>query len=112
MLLKSWASKVPGCPWLLLLLALKQRRGYLPNMDKVAKRCNTYGLKLVIDYHYGRLSDNNYLTETPQTIDLWLKLTKRFLRSDNEPPILTPNCGKMRRIILLSLSVELINNVP
>jgi len=23
-------------------------------------------LRLVTDYHYGRLGDNNYLTETPQ----------------------------------------------
>lgn len=82
---------------------------------KVAKRCNTYGLSLVIDYHYGRLGDNNYLTETPQTIDLWLKLTKRyktqviticFSRSIISRPILTPKCGKLRRIILLSLSVD------
>ncbi|MFS2190280.1 hypothetical protein ACCC92_26630 [Mucilaginibacter sp. Mucisp84] len=51
-------------------------------MDKVAKRCNAYGLKQVTDYHYGRLGDNNYLTETPQTIDLWLKLTKRYKNAD------------------------------
>jgi len=82
---------------------------------KVAKRCNAYGLKQVTDYHYGRLGDNNYLTETPQTIDLWLKLTKRyktqiiatcFLRIIRNCPILTPNCGKLPRIILLRLSVD------
>lgn len=72
-------------------------------IDKVIKQCDTYGFKLVIDYHYGRLSDNNYLTETPQIIDLWLKLTKRykytsynnlFFEIYNEPPHISPKVWK------------------
>lgn len=89
--------------------------------NKVAKRCNAYGLKQVTDYHYGRLGDNNYLTETPQTIDLWLKLTKRdkpqiivtcFLRSNNEPPHISPKLWKVAVYNIVKLIRRLINNKP
>ncbi|MFC0516519.1 glycoside hydrolase family 5 protein [Mucilaginibacter angelicae] len=72
-------------------------------VDKVVEQCDTYGFRLVIDYHYGRLSDNNYLTETPRIIDLWLKLTKRYRSADynnlffeiyNEPPHINPKVWK------------------
>jgi endoglucanase len=26
-------------------------------------------MKLIIDYHYGKINDNNYLTETPKVIN-------------------------------------------
>ncbi len=72
-------------------------------IDKVIEQCETYGFRLVIDYHYGRLSDNNYLTETPLIIDLWLKLTKRYKSASynnlyfeiyNEPPHINPKVWK------------------
>ncbi|WPU98056.1 cellulase family glycosylhydrolase [Mucilaginibacter sp. cycad4] len=62
-----------------------------------------YGLRQVIDYHYGRLSDNNYLTETPQIIDLWLKLAKKYKSTSyynlffevyNEPSHINPKVWK------------------
>jgi endoglucanase len=72
-------------------------------IDKVVKQCDTYGFRLVIDYHYGRLSDNNYLTETPLIIDLWLKIIKRYKSTSynnlffeiyNEPPHINPKVWK------------------
>src|ERR1700712_2707293 len=44
----------------------------LVRIDKVVKQCRVYGLKLIIDYHYGEINDNNYLTETPIIIKTWL----------------------------------------
>ncbi|HEX8022839.1 glycoside hydrolase family 5 protein [Mucilaginibacter sp.] len=72
-------------------------------IDKVVEQCDTYGFRLVIDYHYGSLSDNNYLTETPRIIDLWLKITKRYKSTSynnlffeiyNEPPHMNPKVWK------------------
>lgn len=72
-------------------------------IDKVIKQCHTYGFKLVIDYHYGKLTDTNYLTETPKIIALWLKLTQRYKHENpddvffelyNEPPKINPKVWK------------------
>jgi endoglucanase len=72
-------------------------------MDKVVKQCHTYGFKLIIDYHYGKLNDANYLTETPKIIDIWLKMTKRyehespddvFFELYNEPAKMNPKVWK------------------
>ena len=73
------------------------------HIDEVLKQCNTYGLKLIIDYHYGNLNETNYLTETPKIINQWLKLTKRYIRESpekvlfelyNEPPHMNPKVWK------------------
>jgi endoglucanase len=32
----------------------------LIHIDEVIKLCRVYGLKLIIDYHYGQINDNNY----------------------------------------------------
>ncbi|RYU86229.1 hypothetical protein EWM62_18660 [Mucilaginibacter terrigena] len=73
------------------------------HIDEVLKQCNKYGFKLIIDYHYGYLDDNNYLTETPKIIDQWLVLTKRYIRESpekvffelyNEPPHMSPKVWK------------------
>ncbi|MCQ6961153.1 glycoside hydrolase family 5 protein [Mucilaginibacter aquariorum] len=73
------------------------------HIDEVLEQCNTYGLKLIIDYHYGNLNDTNYLTETPKIINQWLKLTKRYIRESpekvffelyNEPPHMNPKVWK------------------
>jgi endoglucanase len=69
------------------------------HIDEVLEQCNTYGLKLIIVYHYGNLNDSNYLTETPKIINQWLKLTNRYIRESpekvffelyNEPPHMNP----------------------
>ncbi|RAV59167.1 hypothetical protein DIU36_06745 [Mucilaginibacter rubeus] len=81
-------------------------------MDKVVEQCNTYGFRLVIDYHYGRLNDNNYLTETALVIDLWLKLTKRYKNADynnlfiedyNELPHINPKLRKVAAYNIVTL---------
>jgi endoglucanase len=73
------------------------------HIDEVLEQCNTYGLKLIIVYHYGNLNDSNYLTETPKIINQWLKLTKRYIRESpekvffelyNEPPHMNPKVWK------------------
>lgn len=72
-------------------------------IDEVLKQCKLYGIKLIIDYHYGKLNDSNYLTETQKAIALWLKLTKRygneshdnlFFELYNEPPHMNPKVWK------------------
>jgi endoglucanase len=73
------------------------------HIDEVSRQCNKYGLKLIIDYHYGELNDNNYLTETPKIINQWLIITKRYVRESpdnvffelyNEPPHMNPKVWK------------------
>jgi endoglucanase len=75
----------------------------LTRIDTVLKKCKKFGFKLIIDYHYGVLDDKNYLTETPKIIDLWLILTKRYIRESpntlffelyNEPPHMDPKIWK------------------
>jgi endoglucanase len=72
-------------------------------IDEVLKQCKLYDIKLIIDYHYGKLNDNNYLTETPKVIALWLNLTKRYIKENpdnlffelyNEPPHMNPKVWK------------------
>lgn len=73
------------------------------HIDEVLKQCTVYGLKLIIDYHYGNLNDTNYITETPKIINQWLILTKRYIRESpekvffelyNEPPHMSPKVWK------------------
>jgi endoglucanase len=72
-------------------------------VDEVVKQCKLYNFKLIIDYHYGKLNDTNYLTETPKIIAFWLKLTKRYSHESpdnlffelyNEPPHMNPQVWK------------------
>jgi endoglucanase len=71
----------------------------LEHTDEIYKQCKLYGFKLIICYHSGNLTDNNYLTETPGIIDLWVQLAKRYINEDpnnlffelyNEPPHMDP----------------------
>ncbi|GAB2706504.1 glycoside hydrolase family 5 protein [Mucilaginibacter koreensis] len=64
-------------------------------IEKVWQQCRKYGFKLVIDYHYGKLDDNNYLSETPKIIAVWQYLAQKyqgkyeddlFFELYNEPP--------------------------
>ncbi len=48
-------------------------------IDMILALCKQYGLNLIIDYHYGNLKNDNYLTETPEIIDLWQKVTKKYI---------------------------------
>jgi len=73
------------------------------HIDEVLKQCKVYDIKLIIDYHYGKLNDNNFLTETPKVINLWLLLTKRYITESpdklffelyNEPPHMNPKVWK------------------
>jgi endoglucanase len=72
-------------------------------IDEVIRECKLYNFKLIIDYHYGKLNDTNYFTETPKIIALWLKLTKRYRHESpdnlffelyNEPPHMNPQIWK------------------
>ena len=67
----------------------------LARIDAVMAQCNKYGFKLIIDYHYGNLNDNNYEAETQVIIKLWAILTRHYLKESpdnlffelyNEPP--------------------------
>lgn len=64
-------------------------------IDDVIKQCHVYGIKLVIDYHYGELNDNNYTAETNKIINTWSLLAQRYIDVNpddvlfelyNEPP--------------------------
>jgi endoglucanase len=75
----------------------------LMRIDEIIKQCRVYGIKLIIDYHYGELNDNNYLTETPRIINLWVLLAKKYLNESpenlffelyNEPPHMNPTVWK------------------
>jgi len=72
-------------------------------VGRVLGYCKQNGLKLVIDYHYGKLNDGNYIKETQVIIKTWHVLTKRYLNvpSDqlffeiyNEPPPMNPQLWK------------------
>ena len=54
------------------------------HIDNIVKQCALYGLKLIICYHSGNFNENNYLTETPRIVDLWLKLSKRYQHVSTE----------------------------
>ena len=75
----------------------------IKHVDKVLKFCHSYGFKLIIDYHYGDLNENNYLKETPEIIDLWTVIAKRYIHESgdqlfyelyNEPPHMDPKVWK------------------
>lgn len=64
-------------------------------IDEVIKQCHVYGIKLVIDYHYGELNDDNYTAETNKIINTWSLLAQRYIDVNpddvlfelyNEPP--------------------------
>lgn len=51
----------------------------LLRINRVLDACKKYGFNLIIDYHYGNLTNDNYLTETPKIIDLWQKVAKAYI---------------------------------
>ena len=75
----------------------------LKRVDQVLAYCKQNGLKLVIDYHYGKLNDSNYANETQIIIKTWNILTYRYLSVPanqlffeiyNEPPPMNPQLWK------------------
>ena len=71
----------------------------LARIDAVIAECDKYRFKLIIDYHYGNLNDNNYEVETQQIIKLWSILAKHYINKSpdnlffelyNEPPHMNP----------------------
>lgn len=78
-------------------------REIFTRIDEIIKLCKAYGFKLIIDNHNGNLNDNDYLTETPKIINLWLNLAKRYQKESNtflffeiynEPPHMNPQTWK------------------
>ncbi|RKR80045.1 aryl-phospho-beta-D-glucosidase BglC (GH1 family) [Mucilaginibacter gracilis] len=51
----------------------------LTHINKVLSYCKKYGFTLVVDYHYGNLNNDNYLTETAHIIELWQKVAQFFI---------------------------------
>lgn len=51
----------------------------LVRIDGVLANCKKYGFNLIIDYHYGDLNNDNYLTETPRIITLWQKIAQKYI---------------------------------
>ncbi|NCD67974.1 glycoside hydrolase family 5 protein [Mucilaginibacter agri] len=75
----------------------------LAQIDGVLKQCKRYGFKLVIDYHDGKINDNNYNNATNEAISIWLTLTRHYKNESasqvyfdiyNEPPPMDPQKWK------------------
>ncbi|GAB3908764.1 glycoside hydrolase family 5 protein [Mucilaginibacter boryungensis] len=75
----------------------------LARIDKAWKLCRKYGFKMIIDYHYGDLNDNNFVTETNEVIKTWTVIAKKyhntaeddlFFELYNEPPPINPQVWK------------------
>lgn len=72
-------------------------------IDGVIKQCHVYGFKLIIDYHYGEIDDDNYGTEAIKVVNTWSLLAKRYIKTNpddllfelyNEPPHMDPQKWK------------------
>jgi len=72
-------------------------------VDNVVKQCHKYSLKLVLDYHYGALDDENYTRETQKVIGIWTEVINHYrsVSGDdmlyeiyNEPPHMNPQIWK------------------
>jgi endoglucanase len=75
----------------------------LARIDKAWKLCRKYGFKMVIDYHYGDLGDNNFTTSTNDVINTWTIIAQKyrnvaeddlFFELYNEPPPINPSVWK------------------
>ncbi|WP_345953712.1 cellulase family glycosylhydrolase [Mucilaginibacter sp. PAMB04168] len=75
----------------------------LKRIDEVWRYCSKNNLKLVIDYHYGTISDTNYTTATQKAIKTWQLLARRYAKVPadrlffelyNEPPPMDPQRWK------------------
>ncbi|QKJ30790.1 cellulase family glycosylhydrolase [Mucilaginibacter mali] len=75
----------------------------LSRVDAAWELCRKYGFKLIIDYHYGDLADNNFTTSTNNIINTWTIIAKKyknkaeddlFFELYNEPPPINPQVWK------------------
>lgn len=75
----------------------------LSRIDAAWELCRKYGFKLIIDYHYGDLADNNFTTSTNNIINTWTAIAKKyknkaeddlFFELYNEPPPINPQVWK------------------
>jgi endoglucanase len=75
----------------------------LARIDNAWKLCRKYGFKMVIDYHYGDLNDNNFTTATNDVIKTWTAIAEKyrntaeedlFFELYNEPPPINPQVWK------------------
>lgn len=75
----------------------------LKQVDYIWQLCNRFGLKLVIDYHYGTLNDSNYTAETQVIINTWSIIARKYIKIPadelffeiyNEPPPMNPQRWK------------------
>jgi endoglucanase len=79
------------------------RAQILTLIDNAWKLCRSYGFKLIIDYHNGDLSNNNYQEATNEVIKTWTVITQKyrniaendlFFELYNEPPPIDPQVWK------------------
>jgi endoglucanase len=75
----------------------------LTQVDVVLKECKHYGFKLIIDYHGGKIADNNDVAATKEAISNWLYICKHYRNESagnlfydiyNEPPHMNPEHWK------------------
>ncbi|MES2279552.1 MAG: cellulase family glycosylhydrolase [Bacteroidota bacterium] len=75
----------------------------ITRIDKVWKLCRKYDFKLIIDYHYGELGENNFTEATNDVINTWTAIAKKysntaeddlFFELYNEPPPINPQIWK------------------
>ncbi|OKS88259.1 glycoside hydrolase family 5 protein [Mucilaginibacter polytrichastri] len=75
----------------------------LARVDAVLSQCKHYGFKLIIDYHGGKINDNNYAAATTEAINNWLLICKHYKNENtgrlfydiyNEPPHMDPQRWK------------------
>ncbi|PTQ92876.1 aryl-phospho-beta-D-glucosidase BglC (GH1 family) [Mucilaginibacter yixingensis] len=79
------------------------RQKVLECIDKAWQLCRKHHFRLIVDYHYGSLNDQNFVPETKTVINTWLILAQKYLNKDydnlffeiyNEPPPINPQIWK------------------
>lgn len=75
----------------------------LLRIDYAWQLCKQYGFKMIIDYHYGDLDDQNFARETQIVINTWLTIANKyhntaeddlFFEIYNEPAPINPQVWK------------------
>lgn len=57
---------------------------YFTAIDQIIIWCDTYGMKLIIDNHFGVLSDASYSTEVSRVSSIWQQVAHRYRNTDPE----------------------------
>ncbi|GAB3928263.1 glycoside hydrolase family 5 protein [Mucilaginibacter myungsuensis] len=75
----------------------------LARVENFWQKCRKYGFKLVIDYHYGELTNENHYNETAAIVKTWTAVAERFKSASpdqlffeiyNEPGPIDPQVWK------------------